>query len=203
VLADGLHSYPSVIAHGWAAPFPETRVGWRQSLDGSAGQMVLSDVGGTVCGVEVTHGLGRAVVLAAALPTSPVLFGRVLDRLGVSRGLELTASTPGVFATTTRDGAGNRLLHVINISGYRPDVSIRVAGVDRELRLRPAPHAGYMLPLGVELGQARLAWANAELLAVSGGQVRFGPPAGDVLEVEWDGSRPSLPIVRGPIADQG
>ncbi len=203
VLADGPHSYPSVIAHGWAAPFPETRVGWRQSLDGSAGQMVLTDVGGTVCGVEATHGLGRAVVLAAALPSSPILFGRVLDRLGVRRGLELTASVPGVFATTTRDGAGNRLLHVINISGYRPDVSIRVAGVDRELRLRPAPHAGYMLPLGVELGQARLAWANAELLAVSGGQVRFGPPAGDVLEVEWDGSRPTLPIVRGPIADQG
>lgn len=93
---------------------------WRQSLDGSAGQLVLADVEGTVCGVEVTHGLGRAVVLAAALPSSPILFGRVLDRLGVRRGLELTASTPGGFATTTRDSAGNRLLHVINISGSDP-----------------------------------------------------------------------------------
>jgi hypothetical protein len=35
------------------------------------------------------------------------------------------------------------------------------------------------------------------------GQVRFGPPAGDVLEVEWNGSRPTLPMVRGPIADHG
>jgi beta-galactosidase len=174
-------------------------VSWRQSLDGSAGQLVLADVEGTVCGVEVTHGLGRAVVLAAALPSSPILFGRVLDRLGVRRGLELTASTPGVFATTTRDSAGNRLLHVINISGYRPDVSIRVVGVDRRLSLRPAPHTGYMLPLGVDLGHARLAWANAEVLAVSGGEVRFGPPAGEALEVEWDASRPNVPLMVEPL----
>ena len=192
VLTDGPHSYPSVIAHGWAAPFPETRVAWRQSLAGSAGEPVLTDVGGTVCGVEVMHGKGRAVVLAAALPTSPVLFGRVLERLGVRRGLELTTSTPGVFATTTRDTAGNRLLHVINISGYRPEVSITVAGVDRELMLRPAPYTGYMLPLGVKVGQQRLAWANAELLGASDGQVRFGPPAGTVLEVEWSGTQTLL-----------
>ena len=190
VLADGPHSYPSVLAHGWAAPFPETRVAWRQSLDGSAGQPVLTDVDGTVCGVELTHGLGRAVVLAAALPSSPNLFGRVFDRLGVRRGLELTTSTPGVFATTTRDTAGNRLLHLINISGYRPEVSITVTGVARELRLRPAPHTGYLLPLGVELGQSRLLWANADLLDCSDGEVRFGPPAGDLLEVEWDTNRP-------------
>ncbi len=194
VLTDGPHSYPSVVAQGWAAPFPETRVAWRQALDGSAGEPVLTDVEGTVCGVEVAHGLGRAVVLAAALPTSPVLFGRALDQLGVRRGLELTTSTPGVFATTTRDTAGNRLLHLINISGYRPDVSITVADVDRELKLRPAPHTGYLLPLGVEVGQARLAWANAELLDASDGQVRFGPPAGDVLEVEWVGVPPGTRV---------
>ncbi len=124
-------------------------------------------------------------------PAVPALFGRVFDRLGVRRGLELTSSTPGVFATTTRDTAGNRLLHVINISGYRPEVTITVTGVDSELRLRPAPHTGYLLPLGVELGQSRLLWANAEVLDSSDGQVRFGPPAGDILEVEWDRPDPS------------
>jgi hypothetical protein len=164
-------------------------VAWRQSLAGSAGELVLADVAGTMCGVEVRHGQGRAVLLAVALPSSPLLFGRVLERLGVRRGLQLTTSTPGVFATTTRDIAGNRLLHVINISGYRPEVSIKVAGVDRELTLRPMPHSGYMLPLGIDLGQGRLAWANAEVLDASGGQVRFGPPAGDALEVEWSGTQ--------------
>ncbi len=185
VLGDGPHSYPSVVAHEWAAPFPETRVSWRQSLEGSTGRTLLTDVDGTVCGIEVTHGAGRAVVLAAGLPSSPLLFGRVLDRLGVRRGLKLTTSTPGVFATTTRDAAGNRLLHLINISGYRPEVSITVADLDRELKLRPAPHTGYLLPLGVQLGQRRLAWANAEVLDVAGDQPRFGSPAGDVLEVTW------------------
>ena len=190
VLNDGPHRYPSVVAHGWAAPFPETRVGWLQSLEGSAGEVVLSDTGGTACGVEVPYGSGRAIVLAAALLTSPLLFGRALDRLGVRRGLELTASKPGVFATTTRDAADNRLLHVINLSGYRPAVTIRVADIDRTVSLRPAPHAGYMLPLGVGVGRSRLAWANAEV-DVSGRELRFGPPAGDVLEVEWDDHAPS------------
>ena len=64
-------------------------------------------------------------------------------------------------------------------------MSITVAGVERTLRLRPAPHTGYMLPLGVDVGQRRLAWANTELLESGDGDIRFGPPAGDDLEVEW------------------
>jgi beta-galactosidase len=203
VLADGPRSYPSVVAHEWAAPFPETRVSWRQSLDGSTGLPLLTDVDGMLCGVEVTLGAGRAVVLAAGLPTSPVLFGRILDRLGVRRGLRLTTSTPGAFATTTRDGTGNRLLHLINISGYRPEVSITIADGDHELTLRPAPHTGYLLPLGVQLGQRRLLWANAEVLDAPGDQPRFGPPAGDALEVTWDAADRPTPMHQLPLgADQ-
>ncbi|MHB1008152.1 MAG: beta-galactosidase [Propionibacteriaceae bacterium] len=185
VLADGPHSYPSVVAHDWAAPFPETRVAWRQSLEGSRGTVLLSDVAGVPCGLDVDAGPGRAVVWAAALPSSPLLFGRALERLGVRRGLELEASTPGVFATTTRDMAGNRLLHVFNVSGYTPEVTIGIADADRTVALRPAPHTGYAFPLGVELPRGRLAWANAELVNASGPEPAFGTPAGDALEVEW------------------
>ena len=32
VVRDTGHYYPSLVAHGWAAPWPETRVGWLQEL---------------------------------------------------------------------------------------------------------------------------------------------------------------------------
>ena len=89
------------MASGWAAPWPETRVGWFQALEHERGEAVLHDVDGAVCGVDVEVGAGRAILLAAELPSDVELFGRALRRLGVSPGLELSADVPGVFATTS------------------------------------------------------------------------------------------------------
>lgn len=184
ILTDGPKCFPSVVAHDWATPLPETRVGWRQSLTVSAGLPILTDVAGEVCGVEVRRGTGTAVLLAAALPSSPVLFARIFDRLRLHRGLQLSWSAPGVFATTTKDSKGNRLLHVLNVGGYQPKVSIRLADLDRTFELRLAPHSGYLLPIGVQVPQGRLTWANAELVDVSTEGLRFGAPAGEHLEYE-------------------
>lgn len=186
VMMDGPRSFPSVVAQAWMRPFPETRVAWLQSLEGSAGEVVLTDVQGVACGFEVTHGSGRAVVLACALPSSPTLFERVMDRLGVRRGLELAGDTPGVFATTTRDPDGNRLLHVINVSGHLVGVTVRVADINRTAELQLPPHSGHMFPLGLDLPRGRLAWANAEIADVSGDELVFGRPTGPALEVEWE-----------------
>ena len=134
--------------------------------------------------MEVRRGAGTAVLLAAALPSSPALFARIFDRLRLHRGLELTWSAPGVFATTTKDSGGNRLLHVVNVAGYSPRVSIRLADLDRTFELSLAPHSGYMLPIGVRVPQGRLTWANAELVDVSAAGLRFAAPAGDHLEYE-------------------
>ena len=37
------HYYPSAVASGWAAPWPETRVGWFQALEHERGDAVLHD----------------------------------------------------------------------------------------------------------------------------------------------------------------
>ena len=74
-------------------------------------EVVLTDVGGVSCGVDIRIGTGRAVLFTAELPSNPTLFGRALDQLGTSRGLKLSSDRPGVFATTTIDPEGGRLLH--------------------------------------------------------------------------------------------
>ena len=91
-----------------------------------------------------------------------------------------------MFTTTTRDEAGGRLLHVLNVSGYRPDV--RIVLDDGEVDLRPAPHSGYLLARGIVLGGVRVLTADAELTAIADGDLTFGRLAGEtariVLETE-------------------
>ena len=59
VVRDTGHYYPSAVAQGWAAPWPETRVGWRQELVPSSGDVVLTDVylKGELTGKDLLHSI--------------------------------------------------------------------------------------------------------------------------------------------------
>lgn len=173
--------FPSVACSSAPEVFGETRVSWWQELHAPGSTPVLRALDGTVCGIEAQVGAGRAVLLAAGIPSHLGLFGHLLDRLGARRGLELTSSVPGVFATSTRDREGGRALHVLNIAGYRPEVRIVLDG--EELLLRPAPHTGYLLARGLELGGVRILEANAEVTEAGPGVLAFGAPAADHLRV--------------------
>jgi beta-galactosidase len=180
VVRDTGHYFPSAVAQGWAAPWPETRVGWRQELVPSSGDVVLTDLTGAVCGVDVPVGQGRAVVLTAELPSSPQLFGRALRRLGVQPGLGLQADVPGVFATTTSTPDGQRLLHLTNTTGYRPGVDLALDGdvLNHGVPLRLPPRSGHMLALGLDTDLGRVEWASAELVEVGTDRLVFGPGLG-------------------------
>jgi beta-galactosidase len=176
--------YPSAVASGWAAPWPETRVGWFQPLAHERGDAILHDVDGAVCGVDVEVGAGRAILFAAELPSDVALFGRALRRLGVSPGLGLASDVPGVFATTTSTRGGERLLHLANITGHHTTVDLSLDGAalgDGALRI--PPRTGAMLALGLDTPLGRLEWANAELTQVGPDRLAFGPPLGDATTV--------------------
>jgi beta-galactosidase len=183
------HYYPSAVASGWAAPWPETRVGWFQPLEHERGEAVLHDVDGAVIGVDVEVGAGRAVLLAAELPSDVRLFGRALRRLGVSPGLELAADVPGVFATTSTTPDGERMLHLANISGHHDTVRLALDGQplgDGELRM--PPRTGAFLALGLDTALGRIEWANAELTGLGDERLVFGPPLGDRTTVVLRGA---------------
>ena len=172
------HYYPSLVAHGWAAPWPETRAGWVQPLTHERGDVVLTDVDGAVCGVDVPLGRGRVVLLAAQLPADAALFARGLAALGVQPGLRLQTRWPGVFATTTSTDDGQRALHLINTSGAGADVTVALDGtpIARGATLSVPARSGHILPLGLEVAGRRLEWATAEIAGIDAdGTIRFRP----------------------------
>ncbi|RYB89798.1 glycosyl hydrolase [Nocardioides glacieisoli] len=177
VLADGLgvrgggfvhdnqHFFPSVVRHGWAAPGPEVRVGWRQEIDAPDGEVVLTDVDGAVCGVSVTAGSGRAVLLTAGLPSDPTLVERAMAHLGTRAAVYVDAPWPGVLATTTATADGQRAVHLINHSAVDMDVTLTIDGVDLPDggALRLPGRSGHVLPLGLDVAGRRVLWASAEV----------------------------------------
>ena len=178
VLRDTGHYFPSLVAHGWAQPWPEMRAGWIQSLEHERGDVVLTDVYGAVCGLDVPLGEGRAIVLAAQVPSDPLLFDRALSSLGVTPGLRLETQWPGVFATTTSTVDGQRAVHVINTSGAPATVTVALEGtaIASGATLHVPPRSGHILPLGLEVAGRRLDWGAAEIAGVEAdGTVRFRP----------------------------
>ena len=180
VLHDSPHLFPSVVRHGWAAPGPEVRVGWRQRLvpvDGSEVDVVLTDVDGAVCGVSVPIGRGRAVVLAAGLHSDPALVERALAHLGQRAAVRVDAPWPGVLATTTASDDGQRALHVINHSGVDMDVTVRVdaAVLPYGGALSLPARRGHVLPLGMDVAGHRVVWASAEVTAHSADRLDLAP----------------------------
>ena len=177
VLAADRSTFPSVHVHGWAAPSAELRVSWRQEVVASDGaDVVLTDVDGAVCGVDVAAGDGRVVLLAAGLPPSRDLVDRAVTRLGGRAGVRHDAPWPGVVVTTTA-GDGQRALHVVNITGVTMPTTVSVDGRallgGRTLDL--PPRSGYVLPLGLDVGPARLVGGSGEVAGVDEDGIRFRP----------------------------
>lgn len=184
--------FPTVTAHDWAAPWPQTRVGCLEHLDPGAGTVLLTDHDGVPCGVEVSAGSGRVVLFAAELPSNLHLFGRAFARLGATARLSLTSSVPGVFGLTSADESGQRLVHLLNITGHRPQVRVGWSGAEPRALTLPA-RTGVMLPLGLVTGLGVIDMADAELVEVSSERLVFGPGlAGEASEIRLRGARPSV-----------
>lgn len=173
---DSSHYFPSAVARSWLAPWPETRVAWREELVAERGETVLTDVYGAVCGVDVQVGDGRVVLLTAGLPSSRELFSRIMSQLGARPGLRVGTRFPGLFATTTTaPDTGERLVHLLNTSGAEVEVDL---GLDAEPLvtgpLLVPSRSGHMLPLRVRVAGAEIAWATAEVVAHGDGWVELG-----------------------------
>ncbi len=175
-LRDGPRSYPSVHGRDWADLIPETRVGWLQTLEPRSTTVVLADVDGRCCGVEAHVGGGRVVLLAAELPSMPRFFAAAAARLGVEPGLRVDADVPGVVVTTTRSPGGDRMLHVVNPTGYAARLTVAEAGVPfAGGALRIPAHSGHFLPWGLTTPWGRLGATAAEVTSVDDDGVHLGP----------------------------
>lgn len=170
----GLHCFPSVVPHGWAAPGAEVRVNVAQRLDGPEADLVLSEVGtGRPVAVEVAVGAGRALVLACDYPCHLDFWHRAFESLGVQRRWVAEVDVPGLVVTPTADVRGQQLLHLVHVGSSPATFTLTRDGEPfldgRALRM-PA-RSVLTLPVDVAVGPAVLLGSTAELVGCTGDEV--------------------------------
>ncbi|WP_132210482.1 beta-galactosidase [Kribbella steppae] len=154
--------FPSVRATAWAGEQPEVRVGMLEHLIGEGETLAVDIADGSPVAVEVTvPGGGRAVVLGCDYPCHLGFWRSLLERIGVRRRIIAEGNTPGLVTTSTADGTGQRLVHLINVAPVPQTFTLTVDGVSLELHL--GAREGLVLPIGVRLDDAVLCWSTAEL----------------------------------------
>ncbi|KRC92835.1 hypothetical protein ASE25_05940 [Terrabacter sp. Root85] len=180
---------------------PRCGPAWVQALSHERGDVVLTDVYGAVCGVDVPFVEGGAIVLAAHAPSDPVLFDGAMSSLGVTPGLRLETQWPGVFGTTTSTDDGQHALHVLNASGAPATVTVAIDGtpIAAGTTLHVPPRPGHILPLGLDVAGRRQDWASAEIAgADADGTVHFRPDLDEDCGTNSHRRRP--PSRTGPTA---
>jgi beta-galactosidase len=193
---ESLHYYPSVVPHGWAArrpggqPGPEVRTGYAQLLSAPAGRPVLTEVGtGQPCAVEVTHGAGRAVVIACDYPCDLGFWHAALAALEVRRRWVAQADVPGLVVTPTADRTGQQLLHLVHVGPTPVTFTLAqdsVPFLDGRSLTMPA-RSVLTLPVGVALDGGRLVASTAELVSRSAGEITLRrSQAEDLVVLESD-----------------
>ncbi len=188
VLADALDVQPcgsvrtsddyflSVAAASWASPRPEVRVDYAHLFAGDAVEPIfkVADTG-AMCAFEATVGAGRAIVIATSYICDIALYRTALERLGATAGLRHDAADHGIFMTSTANEGGERFIHVLNLDGFDKAIRIVSDGVplfdDEPLRLQA--RTALMLPVGVDLGPARIVRSTAEIREVGADHIAF------------------------------
>ncbi|WP_314175330.1 beta-galactosidase [Streptomyces winkii] len=196
-LTDADRFWLSATSHGWAAPRAEIRVAKAQLCTPSKGSTVLREVStGKGCGFDVPVGKGRAVVVTTDYRCDLDFWLRALKALGATPALTHSATDPGLFLLTTRAAeGGGRLLHALNVtSGLDQEFTVSEKGkaLFGGEKLRVPGRSGAILPLGLEAGGGRIAYATAEITGVAKSRVAFRAVGGgdSVVAVEGDARCP-------------
>ncbi|SDX14088.1 beta-galactosidase [Paenibacillus sp. CF384] len=187
---NGPHSWPSIIAEGWAAGRPEVHTHFAQRLAPGTNDVIMRLYdSGFVCGVEAQAGRGRAIVIAAAYSGDVALFKTALERLGAKAGLTHDNRYLGIFTTSTVNQEGERFVHILNLDGF--DKEIHLTDGSEQMfggrRFEIASKDGVMLPIGMTFGDVRIAYSTAEITAVSQESIAFRlTQAEDVIALETE-----------------
>jgi beta-galactosidase len=180
--------YPSVCATGWAGGRTEVRVGVMQLLESERGDVLLYDYdSGTACGFDIPTGAGHAIVVATDYPCDIDLYRAALERLGATAALRHDSGVPGVVVLSSRNRDGERVVHVLNLTGADATVRLRHEGdpllADRALSV--SAHRGLMVPLDVRFAGGRILYATGEIAELGPDTATFrlsGPDPAIALE---------------------
>lgn len=156
----------SLTADGWAVPRPELRAGYAQTFATDRGGVLFRVYGvDEACGFDLAVGNGRAIVISGEIPTDLGFFSRALAELGATPGLTHDNPTHGIFMSSAATPNGERFIHALNLDGFDKPVHLIDGGEPlfegRTVMLRRRD--GVMLPIGLDLGDVRVAWSTVEI----------------------------------------
>jgi beta-galactosidase len=194
----------SVNADGWAAPRPELRAGFAQTFkplpEGTIFRVYGTD---EACGFDIRVGKGRVIVVTAEIPTDLDFFRKAFAELGAEPGLTHDHPMNGIFLSSVMTPDGDRFIHALNFDGVDKAIHVLDGGEalfeGRAIMLRRRD--GVMLPINLNLGEARIAWSTAEIVELrpDGITVRLTGDQDSVSVVTERGIVPSTDheVVRG------
>ncbi|KZE64176.1 glycosyl hydrolase [Fictibacillus phosphorivorans] len=174
---DGHRKYLSIYGDSWASAQPEIRSGFVQRFDvGPDVTPILRVYGsGDVCGFESEVGSGRAIVIASSYRCDLPFFKKAFERLGSHVKLTHDYQHHGIFMTSTADEEGERFIHLLNLDGFDKEFTVYEDGKalfgGRKLLLQSKD--GVMLPMNLAVGNAKIAYATAEITGVSADHIDF------------------------------
>lgn len=166
----------SVTAHGWADGIAEIRMGTAHLYDAERGTTILREYTTKQgVGFDITVGKGRAVVVTCLYRGDLEFWGKALAALGAKPAITHSATRPAVLLLTSK-GDNGRVVHAFNFtSGYDETVTVTENGKalfgGEKLHL-PGRDAA-VLPLGLDAGGMRIAYATAAITGSSDKGVTF------------------------------
>jgi beta-galactosidase len=164
----------SVNADGWAAPRPELRAGFAQTFAPlETGTLFRVHGADEACAFDIRVGKGRAIVVAAEIPADLDFFRKSFAGLGAVPGLTHDHPLNGIFLTSAATGDGARFIHALNLDGVDKEVRLFDGGEPlfegRPVMLRRRD--GVMLPINLDVGEARVVWSTAEIVESQAGGI--------------------------------
>lgn len=170
------HYYPSVEAHGWAAPRPEVRTHFVQTFEPGGGEVLLKVYDTQkACAVDKKVGKGRVVVITTPYVCDIPFFVQAVEKLGARRRLYHDYPHHGIFMTSTINTEGERFIHILNLDGFRKDFYVYEDGErlfgGKKLQLNAQD--GVMLPVNMGFSKGVIEYSTAELVNIEERALQF------------------------------
>ena len=162
---------PAVVSCGFLTGLPEYFSWNYETMNVKNAEPILREFStGRIMGFYKEIGKGRVVVLSCECKCRIAQYSRIFDKLGAQFGLshDIDVNGVGVCSLMTKTHNGERFLHLFNLDDVPKEFNVYFNGEniveDRKIRL--PENDALMLPIGVDMGFAKILYSTLEMTRV-------------------------------------
>lgn len=167
----------SIQPTGVLAEYAEVRTGYVELYEGEGLEPLMElAVRGGICAFEKEVNTGKAVVIGTDYICHLKATERLMKHLGVEHKLSHTCDYHGIMMGMSKDEKTNEtFLHVLNIDSFTKTCQLYYNGEalfeGKEMYL--GSRDGYMLPIGLRVGDRVIVYSTAEIYSQESDHIRF------------------------------